>query len=463
MMKVNAETVLKMLLERKNFFFGLLNEIDKYSDGGSELPENAYAACFHEEFDRIADTNEQERWKNAMHPENLESCGLLASRNKERRMMKWQGFVVDMFRHLDKDHLRCLSDPDLESFRRRLNDAAAKLASMQYLAGSGEWHDTERWIFSELDDVYCAISKNTTALRHRSSKLAEIIEQDDFGDLATTERSRRTFEEIRRLYAKTILPTLQFLNENELLKEGATPLQAVETIARIFESAGQFATARRIRNLKTGIGSFAKDIAAIRQSMERYVRQSDEQRMQYNAVEALYNRLKQEVENRQDGKLRSSRIDVQTAFLPSFPHFGCLKQRKFDARTNWQPDQNALFAEYMRVRQQNRVQQPQNYPPAANTDWRRQSEARLREQHARQIEEAVRQFLPLQNTTDLHLALHRHLLQTLSDYTLPDLLDALAWFAIIHGKPPIPQFILKTLHHADHTLRYHPITIESQP
>ena len=38
MMKVNAETVLKMLLERKNFFFGLLNEIDKYSDGGSEMP-----------------------------------------------------------------------------------------------------------------------------------------------------------------------------------------------------------------------------------------------------------------------------------------------------------------------------------------------------------------------------------------------------------------------------------------
>ncbi|MBH5329796.1 hypothetical protein H9Q10_08955 [Eikenella sp. S3360] len=454
MIKVNADAVLKILLEHQPFFFGLLDEMDKHN---GILPTAFYREQFHCESEKISEEVEKTRWQNAMKPENLEYCGLLEAWDRSGGWMKWQGFVTDMFPHFDKRRLRRLTDPYLQDFSERLTSAYDRLSALSGRAGSSDWQEAVMPAFELLHEIAARIRENTESLHYRAEHLAEIIEKHDVSDWEQTERTDKAFDEIRTLYTRAILPALQFLNEDEPFKAARAPMQTISLIEAVFSDRGQKTTANRVLNIKNGIRSFAKDIEQIRHSMEHYVRQSDIQRMQYDTVETLYNRLCEEVQKRYDGKLRNAKSDIQTALLPQFPHFSDLKTRRVEPRINWQPHQKVLFDEHLRVA----LSRPKttNRPPVrADTDPQARQANLLQRQHQERLKQAVKQFGLPENGADLQSSLHIYLMRNLPYYTLPDLIDAASWFHIHRPNLPLYHvFGLKTLHYKNKILRYHPI------
>ena len=344
-----------MLIQRKAFFFRLLDEMDKHHD---TLPLPFYKQAFFHELNQISDGLEREKFQNAMQPENLYDAGLLVSLDHHAGSLKWQGFVSEMFRHLDRARLRRLTDPELQQFRERIFSLADKLSALENQVGSTQWNDTERPAFNTLHEIHARIRENTESLRHRAEHLAEIVDGSDLADAADSEKSHAALDEIGSIYRRSILPLLEFLNQDEDIKDGKTPMGGIDAIADLFSRTGQPAIARRVLLIKNGIRSFYKDIYRIRQDMERYVRQSETMRRQYDAVETLYNRLRQAVETLQDGRLRGSKISFQAALLHPFPHF-VLHKPHYDKPINWQQGSEAArFAEHLRV-QLDRTEPPQ--------------------------------------------------------------------------------------------------------
>ena len=453
--KVNADAVLLMLIQRKAFFFRLLDEMDKHHD---TLPLPYYKAQFFHELNHISDDIEREKFQNAMQPENLYDAGLLVSLDHHAGSLKWQGFVSEMFRHLDRARLRRLTDPELQQFRERIFSLADKLSALENQVGSTEWNDTVRPAFDTLHEIHARIRENTESLRHHAEHLAEIVDGSDLADAADSEKSRAALDEIGSIYRRSILPLLEFLNQDEDIKDGKTPMGGIDAVADLFSRTGQPATARRVLLIKNGIRSFYKDIYRIRQDMERYVRQSETMRQQYDAVETLYNRLRQAVEEVQDGRLRGSKISFQAALSHHFPHF-VLHKPNYDKLTNWQQGSEAAhFAEHLRV------QLDRTEPPQADVRVARQPENSIQafkqRQHEGRLKQLIRQYrVPVSN--DLHRSLHDYLQNRLPDYTLADLSNALSWLNILHRVRPVPVFGLKTLHHRRQTLHYHALSNEA--
>lgn len=457
--RVNTETVLKLLLEHKTFFFRLLDEMDKHN---GTLPLPFYKTQFLHELDNgyFEHDNDKIRFQQAMQPENLDYAGLLISLDLHDASLKWQNFVVEMFRHLDRSRLRKLSDPEFQSFHERLAADSQRLLAAETQYGSRTWHDTVRLVFQTLYDIQSRIRENTEALASRTRHLADIVENYDVSNLTETERSRQAFAEIRETYQHTILPMLQFLNEDEDIKGSDTPLRHISQIYELFNRRQEHATAQRILNIKNAIRSYSKDIRHIRLQMERYVRQDDQTRQQYNAIENQFNHLLTEIQQRQDGRLRGSSLTFQAAPFQTFAHFGSLKRRRFDAKINWQHDrQTILFNEYLRVqldRQQERKKQAQ--VRVVQSD-QAQQEARRQQQHEAQLKRAVKHFRLPENDQDIYLLLHQYLQTSLPEYTLSDLINGIEWLKILHAIQPQPIFGLHTLHYQNQFLRYHPLII----
>ena len=450
--KVNAKSVLMLLIQHDAFFFRLLDEMDKHQD---TLPLAFYKEQFFRELNTIADEIERQKFQNAMQPENLYEAGLLVSLDTYAGSLKWQGFVSEMFRHLDRKRLRRLTNPELDGFRQRIFFHADELSELENQVGSAEWNDTVRPAFDTLHEIHARIKENTEALRHRAEHLAEIVDNSDIASAADSENSRAALDEIGSIYRRSILPLLEFLNQDEDIKDGKTPLGGIDAMADLFSRTGQPATARRVLLVKNGIRSFYKDIYRIRQDMERYVRQSETMRRQYDAVETLYNRLHDAVEALQDGRLRGSKILFQAAAPHDFPHFVLAKPR-YDKLTNWrQGSEAARFAEHLRV--QSERASPPKPDIRVQTQPENSAKALRQRQHEGRLKQLVRQYrVPVSD--DLHRSLHDYLHERLPDYTLADLSNALSWLKILHRIRPVPAFGLKTLHHRKQSLHYHALS-----
>ena len=170
-MKVNADAVLLMLIQRKAFFFRLLDEMDKHHD---TLPLPFYKQAFFHELNQISDDLEREKFQNAMQPKNLYDAGLLVSLDHHAGSLKWQGFVSEMFRHLDRARLRRLTDPELQQFRERIFSLADKLSALENQVGSTQWNDTERPAFNTLHEIHARIRENTESLSRRGDHVGYI-------------------------------------------------------------------------------------------------------------------------------------------------------------------------------------------------------------------------------------------------------------------------------------------------
>ncbi len=460
-MIVSTDKTLIAMIEKKDVFLDLIDYLDEQQEGG-EVPLSFYYERVRRAIQSVEQERDQKRLRQTLDIDNLAHSGLLMEVDRHRSVMVFQPFVIEMFRHFDRSRLRELSSEQLEVLRSDLNNSLKRLQECHILQGDEEFEQVLVVLFERLRNAHARIKQNVLSLQGQADHLSKVVEEQDIADLEQTLKAKKALEEINQIYQKHVLPTLQFLNEREQIKTGFPALTAVEEIATTLQKAGMPSVSQRVLYAKNSIRAYAKDIEAIRKTLERYVRQSARQRHQYDCIESIFNKLRDEVLTLHDGKLNSKYLDSRLDVFNYGKIFAGLKKMRFDARLEWGDINHAqCFDEHLRVAlpKLRKNQESELARLDRQNDDRYQQEQLLtrRKQHIQVLMESCE---ITQDETDVHQHIHGYLTERLDDYALPDLLEGLGWLRSRLDTPLKPRFSLNRIRYQGHCLEYFPLALK---
>ena len=459
-MSVSTDITLIRMIENKQVFLGLIDYLDKQEQGG-EIPLALYYKLVAGVINNQVEVKARQL-KETFDLDNLLKAGLLLELDKSRNILVFQGFVIDMFRHFDKSRLRELSSEQLESLRQDLNDSFDRLNSISLSPGDDTYEEVVALLFERLRHTHGRIKQNITSLQGQAESLSAIAEAENVQDLAQTRLIREALIQINRIYQRHVLPTLQFLNEREDLKEGVPALTAVSEIAQLFEQAGFPDISQRIQFAQGSIRSYSKNVEIIRKALERYVRQGKRQRHQYDCIEQLFNQLKEESQLTQNGKLNNKYVNRDSEAFHFAYQFNGLKTHRFDARLDWRDrHQSILFTEYLRVALPKLREKLQSQLANLNSKNSLNQNEQQHIHHKMNIQKLMEKYVLPEQSDDLHLLVHTYLYSTLSNYKLVDLLDGLGWLRSRIDQPIKIQFPLKEIIYSGLKLVYYPLQLNN--
>lgn len=461
-MIVSTDRTLIAMIEHKQVFLDLIDYLDEQEEG-EEIPISVYYNRVRRLISSIGGERDQKRLRQVFDIENLQQAGLLIDHDRHRAVISFASFVIDMFRHFDNGRLRELSSEHLEALRTDQNLSLERLKECRILPGDEQFDDLLVVIFERLRNAQARIKQNVGSLQGQAERLSKIVEEHNLNDLEQTRKTQKALEEINRIYQKHVLPTLQFLNERENLKLGLPALTAVEEIASELESAGLPAISQRVLFAKNSIRSYAKDVEAIRKTLERYVRQSNRQRHQYDCIEAAFNQLRDEFQLLHDGKLNNKYLDSEAEVFRAGRMFSGLKKQRFDAKLDWyEIDHAQCFEEHLRV-ELPKLKDKQRIALAkfSDEDTRDQKERALMLKK-RKIQSLMGGCDIPASHDDIHQYVHEYLQEKLEKYSLGDLLEGLSWLRSRISAPLRPEFGLNTITYNGLCLEYFPLVLEGE-
>lgn len=461
-MIVSTDRTLIAMIEHKQVFLDLIDYLDEQEEG-EEIPVSVYYERVRSLINSIEEERDQKRLRQVFEIENLQQAGLLVDHDRHRSVISFASFVTDMFRHFDNGRLRELSSEQLEALRTDQNLSLERLKDCQILPGNEKFDDLLVVIFERLRASQARIKQNVSSLQGQAERLSKIVESHNLSDLEQTRKTQKALEEINRIYQKHVLPTLQFLNERENLKQGLPALTAVDEIASVLETAGLPTISQRVLYAKNSIRSYAKDVEAIRKTLERYVRQSNRQRHQYDCIEAAFNNLRDEFQQLHDGKLNNKYLNSDAEVFRAGRMFSGLKKQRFEAKLDWHEiDHAQCFDEHLRVELPKLKEKQQKVLATFSVDD-------VRDKHERDLMIKKRKIQYLMSDCDIptshidiHQYVHEYLQEKLEEYSLGDLLEGISWLRSKINVPIRPEFGLNTIRYNGLCLEYFLLVIEGE-
>lgn len=460
-MLVATDKTLIAMIEHKEVFLQLIDHIDQ-QDGPREVPISLYHHLVRVMLEQQTEV-EQKRLQAVFDLDNLRRADLVVEIDPNRAIFVLAPFVIDMFRHFDRRRLRELSSAQLEDLRCRLNASLEALQRTPLQPGERPFDEQLELLREHIRYTQAKMRDNVNSLQGQAERLAEQVEVMEPSDLAQSRQAGEALDQIDRIYRHHVLPTLEFLNEQEALKEGRPALTALRETADLLETAGLPQIGQQMRYAAGSIRSHAKAVEKIRRSLERYVRQNARQRLQYDAIETAFNELLQAARSLQDGSFRNNQLRADDPVFRYGQLFSGLRGVRYGACLEWHgQDQRLHFEEFLRVRmEQLRQRNSESRVVTLEPGQEEQALERQRQYRKEQIRQRVSRWSPPPGCHDLHQALHEHLQQALPDYRLVDLLEAMKWFKSVQGPRVIPRFRQRVIKHEGFELVYYLRALES--
>lgn len=457
-MIVSTDKTLIAMIEHKEVFLKLIDHIDRQG-GPDEVPIQLYHQLVRALLDYQSDV-EQKRLCAIFDLENLRRADLVIEIDLNRGVFVLASFVVDMFRHFDRRRLRELSSAQLEDLRRCLLESLEKLRRTSLLPGDRQFDEQLELLRDHIRYTQAKMRDNVSSLQGQAERLSEMVEQMDLGDLEQSRQASMALEQINQIYQHHVLPTLQFLNERESLKEGQPALTSLGDISIMFLNAGLPQLSQQLKYASASIRSYASDVEKIRRSLERYVRQNARQRLQYNAIETAFYELLQATRSLQDGSLKNNVLRSDEPVFRLGQMFSGLRAVRYSSRLEWHGhDQRLYFAEFLRVRV-DQLRQQNKAPRVAELDAESEHFERHQQYRKETIRELVRVWVSPDVCDDLHKVLHDYLQQALPDYQLGDLLEAMKWCVAEKSLQLTPVFRQRVIEHDGFELMYYMRALE---
>lgn len=460
-MIIKSPYIIKQMIEHRHLFTDLVAYVED-NDGDVEIPVSLYRGLVKkaiQSLDDQAGDQDRRRLQLTLREENLLYERLIIRIDPSRGRLVLAPFLLDMLRHFDVQRMRGLSEVELEELRRGLNESLQRFHHHSFDPEDDDFREALRLLRRQIQDTLGKMQESVAALELQCDHLSEVVETQSIESIEGAERSRQALEHINSIYQRHILPALDFLDPKAQFKQG---FPAVIALRRLSELANDHD--RTIGNelgLSAGaIQSYVKDIDALRLSLERYVRQNQRQRHQYDRVEQAFNALKQAAEDRHDDNLRNKYIPVQHPAIQSPGTFRGIKRRIF-RRIDWHDgDHKADIEEFTDRRiKELRAERDQEGSVAIDASRTGLSTAELTEQLREQhIHGLLKEWAIPDGCQDLHAALHDYLVQHMEGYTLNDLLDALDWVMALPNLRYKARIQHHVLTHHDLELSYHPLT-----
>lgn len=469
-MIVAADKTIILMIEHKHVFFDLIDYLDE-TGGSDEIPIVLYNARARKILDEISsgannngkDGNDTTRTKlaAALEINNLERANLVIQVDPRRGVMVFAPFLLEMFRHFDNTRLRQLTSADLESLRISFNNSLTDMKPLVLQPGQDSFDDQLVLLRDRIRFAQSKMKENVRSLQGQADRLAQVVEDMSHENLEEVQQAQAAMDAINRIYIRHVLPTVQFLNEQEHIKSGLPALKALSLIAEDLSQAGQHDIAQQILYAVSSIRSYRHDVDVIRKSLERYVRQNEQQRRQYDSIESAFNALLLACRNLHDGKLKNNVLALTHEVFNRTPTFHGLKRQINPTRIEWhQVDHWRCLDEYLRVTL------PALRTSVSSTvalDGKADAEAQaVRKSDARKalISLEVEHWNAPEHNDDAHNSLHQHLMAILPNYELDDLVEAFSWLGHRTDIELVPAYRCRSIEHEGYMLTYYSVIME---
>lgn len=457
-MDTNAQNTLVILFQHVDIYCSML---DHYADRSKTLVGfqiSAYENVIQNYLDvHVPQKTEQQRIRAALDLHNLDECGLLSYIDHQRGQFALQRGLLQTIQNLDAKRIRELGQPDLDIIyvqMKKLSDYFIPQGGA-YDGFDSDFQENLAALFDVLQETLTKIDHNVRALEGSSKRLSEVLDSHNFNQMVMSNQVRDALQEVIRISKRNIQPTLTFLNE-KAMAEDASAMYLIRRIRQSFESTSFHHVHASIATIEMKLLSYAELISSTRRRMHRYVEMDRLQRELYNKIELQFNNLYQEVISRLDTKLTGKRLPANhPLFAPS---------HRLQGINNWTSSnltgalielpQNAkdqYLKEYIRTKLNKAdALSTKKKTPSQNT-----SSAKERYQksiHIRQIKKSMKTFNLASAHADLYQAVHAHLIETLNDYSLKDIYDALPFIDSTLKRTPTLQ--RKTIVYQSQKLTY---------
>lgn len=434
-MDTNAQNTVVIIFQHVDIFFTML---DHYA-GNSKTVVGFQIAAYESVIESYLNKKELskqdgQRIRTALSIKNMNECCLLSFVDDQRGQFALQRSLLQTIQNLDSKRIRELGQPDLDNIYeqiRRLYDFFIPKAGI-YEREDLDFRENLAALMDVLHETLNKIDHNVRALEGSSKRLSEILDSHDFNQMVMNDRVRNALQEVIRISKRNIRPTLVFLNE-KIMAAGTSAMQLIREIRESFAKTGFHIEYANIATIEMKLLSYAEVIGDTRRRMNRYVEMDRKQRELYNNIEQRFNELYALVVSRLDSKLTGKKVPSDDPiFEPA---------RAFRGLVNWTSSNltgaqielpeyagDQYVHEYIR-NQLNRADAINSSKRTPGKDPLSAKERFEKTQRIQRIKQAMDGFDIHGALDDLYLAIHQHLVTSLTSYELKDLFDALHFVA----------------------------------
>jgi len=285
-MNVALDRTLILLIEHKDMMFRLIDYMDQ--NQRKDLPAEVFFNSIHAKLESMTNKKETVRLNDAFELDNLIKTGIVSEFNKSRGTIAFQPAVLDIFRLFDKERVRGLRSADLENIRKQLEGVHQQLKSLSFADDNIAFLEQHDHLFDLLRRINSQIQNNTAHLQHEADRLSKRLDHDQAVlSLDKSRQHREMLVQVKKIYDREIIPTLEFLNAREYSKTKA-PLVIIDDIIRLYDLRGYEDDSYYIDQYKLSILSHYKAVEKVKQALQRYLHQERRHRLTYNAIEKAY-------------------------------------------------------------------------------------------------------------------------------------------------------------------------------
>ena len=184
--------------------------------------------------------------------------------------------------------MRGLRSAELEDIRKQLENAYEQLEALSFAEDDLAFLEQHDHLFDLLRRVNSKIQNNTDYLQYEADRLSKRLDHDQaLLSLHESRQHREMLVQVKRIYDREIIPTLEFLNTREYSKAKA-PLTIIDDISRLYDRRGYEDDSYYIDQYKLSILSHYKAVEKVKQALQRYLHQERRHRLTYDAIEKAY-------------------------------------------------------------------------------------------------------------------------------------------------------------------------------
>lgn len=429
-MNVALDRTLILLIEHKDMMFQLIDYMDQ--NQRKDLPAEVFFNGIRAKLENISSKKETDRLNDAFDLGNLVKTGIVSEFNKSRGTIAFQPAVLDIFRLFDKERVRGLRSADLENIRVQLENAYRQLEALSFADDNIAFLEQHDHLFDLLRRINSQIQNNTDHLQHEADRLSRRLDHDQaLLSLHESRQHREMLVQVRHIYDREIIPTLEFLNAREYSKTKA-PLTVIDDISRLYDIRGYEDDSYYIDQYKLSILSHYKALEKVKQALQRYLHQERRHRLTYDAIEKAYLNLQALAQSTFTESLKEKYIFK--LLDEKMLYFYGLKTHSAgqEARIEWHDRKHLIyFNEYLI----NRNARKRSDSSAQIKTFDNKQQGDRHNAVKRRIEQLVEGFDIKPPVDDLYVVVHNLLAEQLQqDYQLNYLLYGVSCFKQRHGK-----------------------------
>ena len=441
-MAVNRAETTKIIIDYREAFFRMIDEIDNSAQERSASEEFTVAA--YERYLSMYTSNladgDRKTVLDALSVANLKRNHMLVFSHDQTGRFLLAGWLREMLRSFDDVRLRGLTQPDLDHLHERLSGLL-----MQVKAPDVLWIDNDlgfrelvHTVHSVFNDVAHRLTQNVSALKGRCDALAKIADSKDYSSMDRAGQIARALEEIFNIHERNVIPTLRFLDPKLAIKRvmaaeagqsviNDSPMHIVEQVIERFSQSNKHDYVAQLKRVEFQILSLSDEVTILRQGLEQYIQLVEAQRRRYETIERRYNQLLEEVRERQDGRRRGYRIPLESPLFEKAKLFSGIKENRTrpGGLLDWPMGSGRKYLrEFLRVQRDKKEKEEaiQRVPKAK----RRINQSDLRmERKRRDLFRIMNSYEAPKPCAEIILTLHGYLKDALLEYELPDIVEAI--------------------------------------